>query len=324
MSQYDPVEGDAINNLDLMVQVAEKYYIEQLTQSQIAELFGISRSTISRLLSRAREDGIVRIHIVRPQIRRRDTEKALCHRYGLDEAIVIGLHQWPLEGDALRHLVGSEAAQFVDPMIQPNMVVGVGRGRTLAELARALRRLATPRNITIVQILGDIDIRHSPTRATEITRLLSESYVGTSYYLNAPALVSDAQLAHALMQSPNMAQLSRLYDELDLAIVGIGALHDSPLVLSGQLKDEDIRQLAAAGAVGDVGGHFFTIHGEPIDHAYSGTAIGISWQQLLDCPRLIAIASGPEKVNTLLGLLRIQMLNVLVTDEGTAKAILAT
>ncbi len=243
--------------------------------------------------------------------------------YHLDEAIVVGLHQWPAQADALRYLVGSEAAPYIDAMIQPNMVLGVGRGRTLAHLATTLRRFATPRNITLVQILGDIDIHNSPARATEITRLLSEGYSGTGYYLNAPALVADEQLGQILMQSPNIAQVSRLYDELDLAIVGIGALHNSPLVLAGLLQDGDIRQLARVGAVGDICGHFYTSEGELVDHAFAGRSIGISWQQLVKCRRLISIACGDDKVKPLLGLLRIQMLDVLITDEATARQVLA-
>lgn len=313
------LEDNAADDLDLVVQVAEKYYMEQLTQSQIAEQFGVSRSTISRLLSRAREEGIVRIQIVRPQVRQPELEASLRRTFHLSEAIVISLPKRFVEDDELRRWVGIQAAQFVDPMIQPRMTVGIGRGRTLAELAYGLSKLAIRRDLTLVQLLGDIGIRYSPTRSTEITRLLSESYGGEGYYLNAPALVADAHLGQALMRSPNIEQVSKFYDSLDFAMAGVGSLHNSPLVLGGLLNEAEIQQLARAGAVGDICGHFYNIEGELVDHAYAGVAIGISWQQLHNCRRLLVIATGEDKAAPLLGLLRIRMIDVLVTDEYTAR-----
>lgn len=315
-------DNEVIDNLDLMVQVAEKYYVDQLTQAQIAELYNISRSTISRLLSRARDEGIVRIQIVRPQTRQPSLEHRLCTQFGLTEAIVITVQQWPAQNSEIRHLVGAEAAQFIDPLIKPNMLVGVGRGRTLADLAYGLSKLASLRNITLVQLLGDIDIHHSLARGAEITRVLYEGYGGAGYFLNAPALVQDRQLANLLMQSSNIQQVSSLYDQLDLAIVGIGALHNSPLVLAGLLSEPEIQRLADAGSVGDICGHFYTADGALVDDAYPGVSIGISWQQLLACPQTIVIASGAEKVTPILGLLRINMIDVLVTDERTAEQVL--
>jgi len=175
-------EQDAIDNLDLMVQVAEKYYLEQLTQAQIAELCNISRSTISRLLSRAREEGIVRIQIIRPQNRHAELEQQLCLRYKLDDAVVVSTQPGTTQPDEIRHLVGRAAAPLVDSLLKPQSVVGVGRGRTLAELTDALSRLASPRNMTLVQLLGDIDIHHSQSRGTEITRILCEGYQSAGFF----------------------------------------------------------------------------------------------------------------------------------------------
>lgn len=316
-------DNETSDNLDLMVQVAEKYYIDQLTQAQIAEMYNISRSTISRLLSRARDEGIVRIQIVRPQVRQAALERRLCAQFGLAEAVVIAAQQWPAQADEARRLVGAQAAPFVDALIKPGMVVGVGRGRTLAELAYGLSRVASSRRITLVQLLGDIDVQHSLTRGAEITRALCEAYGGTAWFLNAPALTRDRQLAHLLMQSSNIRQVSEWYNRLDLAMVGIGALHNSPLVLAGLLTEPEIQRLADAGAVGDICGHFYTIDGALVDNAYPGVSIGISWEQLRACPQRIVIATGPEKVAPILGLLRVRMIDVLVTDERTAEHVLS-
>jgi DNA-binding transcriptional regulator LsrR (DeoR family) len=208
-------------------------------------------------------------------------------------------------------------------MIQPKMIVGIGRGRTLAELAYGLSRV--PNNcydLKLVQLLGDIDINYSPARSTEITRLLSETYNGKAYYLNAPALVADVNLGMALMKSSTIQQVVRFYNSLDFAIAGVGTLANSPLVISGLLRPADIRKLARAGAVGDICGHFYNINGDLLDHVYSGIAIGISWEQLRNCGKLLVVATGKDKVEPLLGILRTGTVDILVTDENTAQELL--
>ncbi|MGQ9889755.1 MAG: sugar-binding transcriptional regulator [Aggregatilineales bacterium] len=319
---YRRNQHDTVDNLDLLIQVSERYYIEHLTQAQIAQLHNISRSTVSRLLNKAREEGIVRIQIIRPQVRQVQLERKLCKQFRLQEAIVIGRQHCSSQPDELRRLVGTEAAPFIDSLIKPNMLIGVGRGRTLAELAYGLSKLASPRNITLVQLLGDIDIEHSLARGAEITRLLHEGYGGNAYFLNAPALVPDRRLAELLLQSSNIQQVSTLHDRLNLALVGIGALHNSPLVLAGLLSKPEIERLAKAGAVGDICGHFYTAQGELVDDAYQGISIGIRWEQLLVCSQVVVIAAGAEKVAPILGLLRIKMIDVLVTDAWTAEQVL--
>jgi len=323
MSRNNYKEQISLNDLRLIVQVAEKYYIQQLTQSQIAEQLGVSRSTVSRMLSRARDEGIVRIQINYPEIRHKKLEINLCETFSINEAIVIVLPKQYLEEGELRNWVGIQAAPFVNQMIQPKMIVGIGRGRTLAELAYGLSRL--PNNcydLKLVQLLGDIDINYSPTRSTEITRLLSETYNGKAYYLNAPALVADVNLGMALMKSSTIQQVVRFYNSLDFAIAGVGTLANSPLVISGLLRPADIRKLARAGAVGDICGHFYNINGDLLDHVYSGIAIGISWEQLRNCGKLLVVATGKDKVEPLLGILRTGTVDILVTDENTAQELL--
>jgi deoxyribonucleoside regulator len=309
------------SDLDLLVQAAESYYIENKTQAQIAQQLGISSSTISRLLSRARDEGIVRINIIRPQARRTSLECTLRQRFALDEAIVVDVPRDASSDEAVRRIIGTVSAPYIDEMIEPGMVIGIGRGRTLAALADALQPLAAPRHITIVQVMGEYDIQHSPTRSPEITRQIAEIYTGASYYLNAPALVNDASLAEALMYTPGISQVLPFYDRLDMVLVGVGPLRGSPLDLSGLLRSDQIAQLEAAGAVGDICGHFFADDGRLLDDAYSGHAIGISWEQLRRCPCVVAIAAGDNKVKALRALLKAQLLHVLVTDERTAQQI---
>ena len=73
----------------LTVRAAELYYDENKTQDEIGALLGISRWKAGRLLTQARESGIVRIEIVHPRARRLGLERDLCARFGLADAVIV-------------------------------------------------------------------------------------------------------------------------------------------------------------------------------------------------------------------------------------------
>ena len=59
----------------LAVRVAELYYEENKSQDEIGGLLGMTRWKVGRLLSQARERGIVSIEIVHPRARRLGLER---------------------------------------------------------------------------------------------------------------------------------------------------------------------------------------------------------------------------------------------------------
>ena len=54
----------------LAIRAAELYYQEHKTQDEVGALLGVTRWKVGRLISQAREAGIVRIEIVHPRARR--------------------------------------------------------------------------------------------------------------------------------------------------------------------------------------------------------------------------------------------------------------
>jgi DNA-binding transcriptional regulator LsrR (DeoR family) len=308
--------------LDLLVQIAESYYIKNKSQSEIAELFGISPSKVSRLLSRARDEGVVRISVVHPRGRNKEFERALYEKFSLKEAIVATGWVDVFDKEEVTYKIGKVAAPYIDELIRPGMVIGVGHSDSVAALISALKPLATPRYITIVQVLGEYDIQHGSSHSAEVNRMMAKMYTGTSYYLNAPTLVEDISVAEALWRSRGVSEVLPFYKRLDMMLVGVGPLHGSPLQANGLLRARHIEQLEAAGAVGDICGHFFAEDGSLVDDAYPGQIIAISWEQLRRCPHVVAVAAGDNKVKALRALLESRIIHMLVTNERTAQLIL--
>src|SRR5256712_7420805 len=75
--------------LRLMVQCLELYYRQGRSQKDIAVALGVSAATVSRLLKRAMDEGLVRVELDLP--RTEDLETALVQTYGLREAGVASL-----------------------------------------------------------------------------------------------------------------------------------------------------------------------------------------------------------------------------------------
>jgi len=108
----------------------------------------------------------------------------------------------------------------------------------------------------------------------------------------------------------------------DIALVGIGTLDEgAPLIRYGHISPNDRKRLLAAGAVGDMCTRFFTPEGEPV-HVLDDRLIAIEWAELKRIPLVVAMAAGLEKCDAILGALRAGCVNVLVTDEATARAVL--
>ena len=77
-----------MNNKRLMIKVCELYYIQNKSQKEISAILGISRPQICRLITAAKETGIVNISISNPYVRETELENRLIGRFGIRDALV--------------------------------------------------------------------------------------------------------------------------------------------------------------------------------------------------------------------------------------------
>jgi deoxyribonucleoside regulator len=86
-----PNGGATPEDLRLALRAATLYYLDGLTQAEIATKLGVSRPTAGRLIARAKARGLVRIEVVVPPTMKDDLhaeeERLIEQRYGLTEAV---------------------------------------------------------------------------------------------------------------------------------------------------------------------------------------------------------------------------------------------
>lgn len=309
----------------LMVRIAQLYYRMQLSQEQIGERLGLSRFQVGRMLDRALRDGIVRIEIVHPEARLMDLEEELQGRFRLRTAVVVDVPAAASDQAAqelAREAVAGAAADFLAE-VRPTGSIGVSWGRTMLELSRQLAPGWTAAT-EVVQLNGATSRSALPTRANEIAERFGTTTGASIRLLAAPAIIGSRELRVALERDPAVGETLEAARRSSVAVFGLGILtRDSVLVGSGYLADQDLVDLQAAGAVGDVVGRFLTIDGALALPDLDERTVGLPLRELADKQVSIGLAAGTGRGPITLASLRAGCLNVLVTDAATADWVLA-
>ncbi len=303
------------------VLAARLYYDEEKNQAEIARHLGVSRPKVSRMLQRAREEGIVQITILDPLATDADLAATLCEATGLRRVVVVPGAVSNIE--LMRARLGLAGARFLEETLRPSDILGVGWGRSLQAVASTLA--ARPRRgLIAVPLLGGLGQIAPSFQVQELTRRMAESFGGSWRQLYVPAIVEDDAARAQLLASPDLSEVMQDWARLTTAVVGIGDVDfDSEIgtLFANYLDAETQRRLRSAGAVGDLCMRFFDRHGRPIADGLRGV-IGINLEQLRATPNVIAVAGGANKAEAILGAVRGEFIDTLVTDEAAARAVL--
>jgi deoxyribonucleoside regulator len=308
------------DELHQMITAARLYYEDGITQEDIAKEMGISRPTISRLLQRAKEEGIVQISILDPFDTDEDIADQLVTKCSLQKAIVIP--NVPNRVDLTMKRLGLATSHFLEQILMPDEVIGVGWGRTLHAVSQSLTH-TLKRELLAVPLLGGLGQISPNFQVHEITRSIAAAFDGAWKQFYVPALVNDPATWKNLYGSSDVQELVKTWEVMTTALVGIGNVDfDAEMqMLFAQYLDEKTRaKLRAGGAVGDICMRFFDVNGREV--AGLEGIIGISLEQLRRVPRIIAVASGVEKAEAIIGALNGNMIDVLITDVEAAKRII--
>lgn len=300
---------------------AQLYYEEDATQADIAARMGISRATVSRLLSEARRRGIVKITVVEPAA---DDDDEL--RRALEQSLGLGrvyISAPPRGGGAVTNeelgpLLGPAVARALDDVgLEQGDAMLVSSGRTLYEVART--RLPQVPGVVVAPTIGGIDQPEDWFQTNEITRLLANAVGGRALYLFAPAMPGPS-LFQTLHRDPSIQRVLRLWSQAKVVLTGVGA---APLLRPQVPQYVPTDAEALWDAVGDVCGRFFDREGRPVEFSGSDRLIALELDQLRHIPVVIAAAAGSDKVQPVIVGARAGYFNRLVTDPRTAEDIIS-
>lgn len=308
-------------DLRLLTKVSELYYLQHLTQQQIARRLRLSRPKVSRLLKQARRLGIVQITI-RGASQFVELESELERRYRLLEAVIV---ETPSPGDdaLLKKQLGAAAADYLRRTVQAGDVIGMTWGTTLQAMIQQLQAMPTTK-VHVVQTLGGIGPPEAEAYAADLSRRLAQLLQAPVTLLPAPGIVHRPEAREVLLSDRYVQAALSLFPRLTVAYTGIGALSTNPVF---QTNDEQLQrfyeELQAAGAIGDIAMRFYDSRGRSVRTSLDQHLIGITLEELRRVPRVVGIAGGPAKVEAIRGALRGGYIKVLITDHETAEQLLA-
>ena len=312
-----PTHGQTRN--DLLADIADMYYLQGQNQSEIAKKVGVTRSMISRMLTEARDLGIVQIRIERPIRYDRRLGKALVDKFGLLEADVI----IERPGEALRKQLGFAGARVLIDILKPGMTLGLPWGTTVNAVVEAVE-VDQPVPVQIAQLVGAFGARNQDYDGHGLVQRLTEKLGGEGFFLNAPFFSEDEETAQALLMNKGVRESLQVAENCDVALLGVGSTNKdfSSFYNAGYMDDENFQQLIDEEAVGDVCGLHFDIQGQPRALEFERRIVTVGRERLLQIPRRIGIAGGVGKVDAIIGAVRSGYINQLVTNSVTVQALL--
>lgn len=301
----------------LRARAAWMYYVEQHTQNDIATRLGIGRVTVVRLLADARARDEVRITLSGRLDDAVRLERALEDAFALERAVVAPVSV--PDADPVPAISAATGA-FLSDIVKPGMRIGAGWGRTLYGSLPFIHG-RTLEDLRVISLLGGI-IEARRFNPAEFAWRLAEVFQGEGFLIPAPAIVDSTRTRDALIRDCGIDSIFDMAERLDMALLSVGALQTGTSRRVGYLGDEEHRSLVAAGAVGDLLFHFIDRDGRVVDHEINERVVSIGPDALRRVPVRIMSSGGHQKIDALLGVMRLVAPTVLVTDEHTARALL--
>ncbi|MDA3920878.1 MAG: sugar-binding transcriptional regulator [Salinisphaera sp.] len=305
-----------------LTELAKLYYIDGMTQEELASRFDISRIKVGRLLKRAVKEGVVeiRVRLRHPPEETQALEQALVERFGIKQAIISVDHK---DIDQQRELLAGLVAAYLDHTLADNSIVAVGMGRNVSAIPRHVVSNVS-RHCTFVCAIGGSYRGGEAMNSDQICRHLALRFGGESVTLYAPAIVNDQLTREELLRNDTVRQSLNKAQQADIALVGVGdILEDSNMVRMGWFTSEEIAAVRRLGVVGDIMGYdFIDIQGNLSSTPLVGRVIGLTIDHLRHIPEVIAIASEPTKATGILGALRTGAIDTLATTQSIAQTVL--
>lgn len=309
--------GATMVSSDLTVKTAWLYYVEGLTQEQIAEKLKVSRVKVMRTLAACTADGVVVTTINAQTARQVELERALEEQWGLDAAIVVPT---PSGEEHLEKAIGHSVALYLDAQMQDGMTLAIGGGATLHSSIAFLSRKQL-KGASVVALVGSLP--HSQwVNPSTVAAKVAEAFDVDSYQITAPVIAHSQALHDLLWAQPELMDVRRRAAQADIALLTVGEMSPNATIFRHDIVPQSfIAPLKAQGAVANMLCYFIDAEGKIVDHEVNGRVMAIDLETVGAVPNLVLAAGGKRKIPAIRAALAAVRANVLITDSDSAAAL---
>src|SRR5271157_4077159 len=316
MKPDHPIESRAPRRSERLRQrAAWMYFVEEMTQSAIAEALGVGRVTVVRMFAEAKALGEVRIALSRGHAELGGLEAALCKAHGFEETLVA-----PLSAEAADPTgpIGAALGDYVSSILRNDMKIGLGWGRTLNRSLEYLRERSL-RGLSVVSLVGGVT-HFAHDNPAEFPSAFAHAFNADCYLIPAPALVDSPATKAALIERCGLRAVYRYADALDAIVVSVGSLGPEATIARFELIGAADRNLLREyGGVGELLCNVFDREGRVIDHPLNQRVMSVPMDAVRAAPIRVLAAGGAHKLVAIEGAIKLLKPTALVTDGATAR-----
>ncbi len=308
-----------ISSRSQLSKAAQLYYIEEISQHQIARRMNVSVASVSRALDKARKLGIVRITIHSDPDDFSQLEVALEQAFGLRECLLVPSFE------QIEHVYAAMArslAEILSRVLRRGDTLGLSWGETLKAMGEKMPPVPV-RGVDVVPITGALGMIDTGIYPSSLARAFADKIGGTPYLINTPAIVGSAAIRHSLISDSSFQQIREMWKRLNVVVLGAGGLgKDSSMYRASVFSASELEAMQEAGGVAACNFMIFDDLGKPVRAEVADRMVKLPLVELKHVEHRVLVAGGRNKVNALKAILRSNLANALVTDVESAQALL--
>lgn len=315
--------------VETLAKAAYWYYVQDLSQKEVARRLGTSQSNVSRLMRAAREQGVVTFEIAYPIGRELEIEDALrarFHDFGVRDVVVAQASTSDpddVDEQAACLSVARAGAQWLQDHLLDGQTLGLFWGTTvkaMVDIARFERRI----DAHVVQLAGEWS-SDPGLSGHNLVRDLGDKLGGRYTYFSSPAVAPSAEEADSLLASPEVSRSLELARQSDVALLGIGSFPtDSTLSFLelARATEAEITEARDKKVVGQYAGRFFDDQGRQVDLELHKRLVSLDLAEVRAIPTIVAVACGTGKTAAVHAALVGGLIDVLIVDPVLGRSLL--
>jgi DNA-binding transcriptional regulator LsrR (DeoR family) len=308
-----------ISSKTQLSKVAQLYYVEEISQHQIAKRMNVSVASISRALDKARRMGIVQITIQANPDDFSQMEIAVEQAFGLNECLLVPSFE------QIEHMYAAMAralAEMLGRVLRPSDTLGLSWGETLKAMGENMPALPIG-GVNVVPITGALGTIDTGIYPSSLARAFAEKIGGTPYLINTPAIVGSEAVRRSLMSDSSFKQIREMWRHLDVVILGAGGIgRDSSMFRANVFSAAELDSMQSAGGFAACNFYVFDQEGQAVRAEVADRVVKLPLNELKRVEHRILIAAGRNKARALRAVLRSKLVSTLITDVESARALL--
>lgn len=309
----------------IMYRAAELFYIKGIQQKDISRELNISTVTVSRLIQKAKEAGVIHFQITDPYEKILMLSEQVKERYGLKD-VIISLYPNPRRPELMdaKQAVALEGAKYLQRRLTGSDIVGIAWGGTMFHLINDLNPCQRS-NASFVTMHGSIANCDYELDVQTLTARAAMALGGTKYSLLMNGLLSSCETVEQLKKERNIQKIFQLFEKITISVSGIGSFYPEPtslLARENYITRKEFQSLREQDVRGDIMLRFFDKNGNECENGLKGRTLSIGLDVYKKIKTKILVVSGTEKTGTLHTALKSGFCDILIIDDGLAEAIL--